>query len=66
VSERLRIGVVRCGLVHEPNALRGVVGEPTEVVSADLSPRVVSVNLRFGEPARDQLRNREYLRARGL
>jgi predicted dehydrogenase len=36
-------------LVHELNALRGVLGEPTEVVSADLSPRVVNVNLRFGE-----------------
>jgi predicted dehydrogenase len=36
-------------LVHELNALRGVLGEPTEVVSADLSPRVVSINLRFGE-----------------
>ncbi len=35
-------------LVHELNALRGVLGEPTEVVSADLSPRCVSINLRFG------------------
>ncbi len=36
-------------LVHELNALRGVLGEPTEIRSADLSPRCVSVNLRFGE-----------------
>ncbi len=35
-------------LVHELNALRGVLGEPTEIVSADLSPRCVSINLRFG------------------
>lgn len=36
-------------LVHEFNALRGVLGEPTEVVSAQLAERAVSVNLRFGE-----------------
>jgi predicted dehydrogenase len=36
-------------LVHELNALRGVLGEPTEIRHADLSPRCVSVNLRFGE-----------------
>jgi predicted dehydrogenase len=36
-------------LVHEFNALRGVLGEPTEVVSAQLTERCVSVNLRFGE-----------------
>jgi predicted dehydrogenase len=36
-------------LVHELNALRGVLGEPTEVRFADLAPRCVSVNLRFGE-----------------
>jgi len=36
-------------LVHEFNALRGALGEPSEVVSADLSRRCVSVNLRFGE-----------------
>jgi predicted dehydrogenase len=36
-------------LVHELNALRGVLGEPTEIRSADLSPRCVSINLRFGE-----------------
>ena len=36
-------------LVHEFNALRGVLGEPTEVVSADLSRTCVSINLRFGE-----------------
>jgi predicted dehydrogenase len=35
-------------LVHELNALRGVLGEPGAIVSADLSPRCVSVNLRFG------------------
>jgi predicted dehydrogenase len=36
-------------LVHEFNALRGVLGEPTDVVSAQLSERCVSINLRFGE-----------------
>ncbi len=36
-------------LVHEINALRGVLGEPTEVRSADLAKEVVSVNLRFGD-----------------
>jgi len=36
-------------LVHEVNALRGLLGEPTEVRSADLAPRCVSVNLRFGD-----------------
>jgi predicted dehydrogenase len=36
-------------LVHELNALRGALGEPTEVVSADLSRGCVSINLRFGE-----------------
>ena len=36
-------------LVHELNALRGALGEPTEVVSADLSRTCVSINLRFGE-----------------
>jgi predicted dehydrogenase len=36
-------------LVHEFNALRGVLGEPTDVVSADLAQSCVSVNLRFGE-----------------
>jgi predicted dehydrogenase len=36
-------------LVHEFNALRGVLGEPTEVVSADLAQTCVSVNLRFGD-----------------
>jgi predicted dehydrogenase len=35
-------------LVHEFNALRGVLGEPTEIVAADLSPRCVGVQLRFG------------------
>jgi predicted dehydrogenase len=35
-------------LVHELNALRGALGEPTEIRSVDLSERVVSVNLRFG------------------
>ena len=36
-------------LVHELNALRGVLGEPTEVRFADLAPRCASINLRFGE-----------------
>jgi predicted dehydrogenase len=36
-------------LVHELNVLRGVLGEPTEIRSADLSPRCVSACLRFGE-----------------
>jgi predicted dehydrogenase len=36
-------------LVHELNALRGVLGEPTEVLSADLAARCASVNMRFGE-----------------
>ncbi|HWE13892.1 MAG TPA: Gfo/Idh/MocA family oxidoreductase [Solirubrobacteraceae bacterium] len=36
-------------LVHEFNALRGVLGEPTDVVSANLSPTCVNVNLGFGE-----------------
>jgi predicted dehydrogenase len=35
-------------LVHELNALRGVLGEPTELRSADLSRRCASVCLRFG------------------
>jgi len=35
-------------LVHEFNALRGVLGEPTEIRSAGLSETCVSVNLRFG------------------
>jgi predicted dehydrogenase len=36
-------------LVHELNVLRGVLGEPTEIRSADLSPRCASVCLRFSE-----------------
>jgi len=36
-------------LVHEFNAVRGALGDPTEVVHAHLSERCVSVNLRFGE-----------------
>ena len=36
-------------LVHEFNALRGALGEVTEVVSAELSRKCVSINLRFGE-----------------
>jgi predicted dehydrogenase len=36
-------------LVHELNILRGVLGEPTEIRSADLSRRCASVCLRFGE-----------------
>jgi predicted dehydrogenase len=35
-------------LVHEFNALRGVLGEPTEVVYASLARECVSVNLLFG------------------
>jgi predicted dehydrogenase len=36
-------------LVHEFNAVRGVLGEPTEVVYASLAKECVSVNLLFGE-----------------
>jgi predicted dehydrogenase len=36
-------------LVHELNALRGVLGEPDEIRSAQLAPRCVSVNMRFGD-----------------
>ena len=36
-------------LVHELNALRGVLGEPIEVVYAELARECVAVNLRFGE-----------------
>jgi predicted dehydrogenase len=36
-------------LVHEFNALRGALGEPSEVVFASLSRTCVSVNLRFGD-----------------
>jgi predicted dehydrogenase len=36
-------------LVHELNALRGVVGEPTAVRYADLRRHCVAVNLAFGE-----------------
>lgn len=36
-------------LVHEFNALRGVLGEPTEVVYANIAREAVSVNLRFGD-----------------
>jgi predicted dehydrogenase len=36
-------------LVHEFNALRGVLGEPDRVVHANLSPTCVSVNLEFGD-----------------
>jgi predicted dehydrogenase len=35
-------------LVHEFNALRGALGEPERVNFADLSPRVVAVNMTFG------------------
>lgn len=35
-------------LVHELNALRGALGEPSEIRSADLSERCVNINLRFG------------------
>jgi predicted dehydrogenase len=34
-------------LVHELNALRGVLGEPERVLHADLSPRRASINLAF-------------------
>ncbi len=36
-------------LVHEMNALGGLLGAASEVRSADLSPTCVSVNLRFGD-----------------
>ncbi|MDE3131126.1 MAG: Gfo/Idh/MocA family oxidoreductase [Acidobacteriota bacterium] len=36
-------------LVHEFNALRGLLGEPTEVVYANLARETVSVNLLFGD-----------------
>jgi predicted dehydrogenase len=36
-------------LVHELNALRGALGEVTEVRAADLASTSVSLNLRFGE-----------------
>ncbi len=36
-------------LVHEFNALRGALGEPSEIVSAELSRNCVAVNMRFGE-----------------
>jgi predicted dehydrogenase len=36
-------------LVHEFNALRGALGEPSEVVSAELSRTCIGVHLRFGE-----------------
>jgi predicted dehydrogenase len=36
-------------LVHELNALRGVLGEPTAVRFADLRRQCVAVNLAFGE-----------------
>lgn len=36
-------------LVHEFNALRGVLGEPTEVRTASLEKTCVSVTLRFGD-----------------
>jgi predicted dehydrogenase len=34
-------------LVHELNVLRGLLGEPVRVASADLAPAVVAVNLDF-------------------
>jgi predicted dehydrogenase len=34
-------------LVHELNALRGVLGEPQRVIHASLSPQCVSINLEF-------------------
>lgn len=36
-------------LVHELNALRGVLGEPTEVVYASIARESVLINLRFGD-----------------
>jgi predicted dehydrogenase len=36
-------------LVHEFNALRGALGEPDRVTFANLSRRVVSVNMTFGD-----------------
>ena len=36
-------------LVHEFNALRGVLGEVSEIISAALSQTCTSVNLRFGD-----------------
>ncbi len=36
-------------LVHELNALRGVLGEPTEVRFADLRRQCVAINLAFGD-----------------
>jgi predicted dehydrogenase len=36
-------------LVHEFNALRGVLGEPTEVIYANITRGSVLVNLRFGD-----------------
>jgi predicted dehydrogenase len=36
-------------LVHEFNALRGALGEPSEILSAELSRTCVGVHLRFGE-----------------
>jgi predicted dehydrogenase len=38
-------------LVHEFNALRGLLGEATDVVSAELAKHCVNVSLRFGETA---------------
>jgi predicted dehydrogenase len=35
-------------LVHEMNALGGLLGEATEIRSADLTPRSVALHLRFG------------------
>src|ERR1700753_1030256 len=36
-------------LIHEFNALRGVLGEPTEVTYASLNRESVSINLMFGD-----------------
>ena len=36
-------------LIHEFNALRGVLGEPTEVTYASINREAVSVNLLFGD-----------------
>jgi predicted dehydrogenase len=36
-------------LIHEFNALRGALGEPDQVTFADLSRRVVAINMTFGD-----------------
>jgi predicted dehydrogenase len=36
-------------LIHEFNALRGALGEPDQITFADLSRRVVAINMTFGD-----------------